>query len=183
MDPGESTMFWSCFHVRLTPLFINVHTTNILQYNTVCREWMVQCIYRDFRTKTNRVDKQMILLSSLSLPDKSAVDDWITSRKIIHVMRDLLWHSQYAANSGMWGGTRGAMPNMHSLLLMQRQRFCQLVYYIRWNRRIMIYVYFPVRVPFRHQFNINECPIIVAFCTAIKRVWYDPFACIAFTKH
>ena len=58
----------------------------------------------------------------MSLREKSAVDDWITSRKIIHVMRDHLSHSQYATNSGMRGGTRGVMPNMHSLLLMQRQR-------------------------------------------------------------
>jgi hypothetical protein len=33
-------------------------------------------------------------------------------------MRDHPSHSQYATNSG----TRGAIPNMHSLLLMQRQR-------------------------------------------------------------
>ena len=54
----------------------------------------------------------------LSLREKSAVDHWITSGKIIHVMRDHPSHSQYATNSG----TRGAIPNMHSLLLMQRQR-------------------------------------------------------------
>jgi len=58
--------------------------------------------------------------SRLSLRDKSAVDDWITSGKIFHVMRDHPSHSQYAINSGMWGGTRDAMPNMYSLLLMQR---------------------------------------------------------------
>ena len=37
----------------------------------------------------------------LSLRDKSAVDDWITSGKIIHVMRDHPSHSQYAMHSGM----------------------------------------------------------------------------------
>jgi hypothetical protein len=38
-------------------------------------------------------------------------------------MRDHPSHSQYAINSGMLGGTRGAMPNMYSLLLMQRQQY------------------------------------------------------------
>ena len=37
----------------------------------------------------------------LSLREKSAVDDWITSGKRIHVMRDHPSHSQYATNSGM----------------------------------------------------------------------------------
>ena len=36
-----------------------------------------------------------------SLLEQSAVDDWITSGKIIHVMRDHPSHSQYARNSGM----------------------------------------------------------------------------------
>ena len=59
----------------------------------------------------------------LSLREKSAVDDWITSRKRFHAMRDHPSHSQYAINSGMLGGTRGAMPNRYSLLLMQRQQY------------------------------------------------------------
>ena len=58
----------------------------------------------------------------ISLREKSAVDDWITSGKRFHVMRDHPSHSQYPINSGMWGGTRDAMPNMYSLLLMQRQQ-------------------------------------------------------------
>ena len=37
----------------------------------------------------------------LSLRDKSAVDDWITSGKILHVMRDHPSHLQYAMHSGM----------------------------------------------------------------------------------
>ena len=37
----------------------------------------------------------------LLLRDKSAVDDWITSGKRIHVMRDHPSHSQYAMHSGM----------------------------------------------------------------------------------
>ena len=37
----------------------------------------------------------------LSLRDKSVVDDWITSGKRIHVMRDHPSHSQYAMHSGM----------------------------------------------------------------------------------
>lgn len=57
----------------------------------------------------------------LSLREKAAVDDWITSGKRFHVMRDHPSHSRYPMNSGMWGGTRDAMPNMHSLLLTQHQ--------------------------------------------------------------
>ena len=58
----------------------------------------------------------------ISLREKSAVDDWITSGKIFHVMRDHPSHSQYPINSGMWGGTRDAMQNMYYLLLIQRQQ-------------------------------------------------------------
>jgi hypothetical protein len=60
--------------------------------------------------------------SRLSLREKSAVDDWIISRKKFHVMRDHPSHSQCAMTSGMWGCIRGAMPNMYSLLLIQRQQ-------------------------------------------------------------
>jgi hypothetical protein len=49
----------------------------------------------------------------LSLREKSAVDDWIISRKKLHVMRDHPSYSQYAMTSAMWGCIRGAMPNMY----------------------------------------------------------------------
>jgi hypothetical protein len=42
----------------------------------------------------------------------------LSTLRLLHVMRDHPSHSQYATNSGI----RGAIPNMHSLLLMQRQR-------------------------------------------------------------
>lgn len=49
--------------------------------------------------------------SRLSQREKAAVDDWIESGKVFHVMRDHPSHSLYPMNAGMWGGSRGGFPN------------------------------------------------------------------------
>ena len=54
--------------------------------------------------------------SRLSHRERVAVDEWITSGRNFHVMRDHPSHSAYAMSSGMWGGTRNAFPDMKTAL-------------------------------------------------------------------
>jgi hypothetical protein len=58
--------------------------------------------------------------SRLSEREKSAVDEWIVSEKKFHVMRDHPAHGVFPMNGGMWGGTRGAIPQLEELLTGQK---------------------------------------------------------------
>jgi protein O-GlcNAc transferase len=49
--------------------------------------------------------------SRLSLRERAAVDEWLASDKVIHVMRDHPYHS-VPILAGMWGAKRGALPNL-----------------------------------------------------------------------
>ena len=54
--------------------------------------------------------------SRLSLREKSAVDAWMSSQKLFHVMRDHPSHSAFAISGGMWCCKQGAFNNMSSEL-------------------------------------------------------------------
>ena len=53
--------------------------------------------------------------SYLNIRDKAAVDEWIASKKMFHIMRDHRSHSAKIMG-GMWGAMQGAVPNMKSLI-------------------------------------------------------------------
>jgi len=49
--------------------------------------------------------------SRLNARERVAVEEWITSKMPIHVMRDHLNHC-HEMNGGMWGGVKGSLPHM-----------------------------------------------------------------------
>lgn len=51
--------------------------------------------------------------SRLNARERMAVEEWITSGKPIHVMRDHLNHC-HEMNGGMWGGVKGSLPHMQT---------------------------------------------------------------------
>ena len=53
--------------------------------------------------------------SRLSLREKTAVDEWLSSDKGFHIMRDHPWH-KYPVLGGMWGAKSGAVPDMKELI-------------------------------------------------------------------
>ena len=53
--------------------------------------------------------------SYLNIRDKAAVDEWIASGKLFHIMRDAKAHSARIMG-GMWGARQGAVSNMKSLI-------------------------------------------------------------------
>ena len=53
--------------------------------------------------------------SRLNLREKAAVDEWIQSGAKIHIMRDHPNHN-YVMSGGMWGGVKGAIPDIKSLM-------------------------------------------------------------------
>ena len=67
-----------------------------------------------------------ILIRDYRTEKKLAVDEWITSGKQFHVMRDHPSHCNYAMSGGMWGGTHEAIPNMKYLLLNKTRKHSYL---------------------------------------------------------
>lgn len=53
--------------------------------------------------------------SRLNARERFAVEEWIQSRKLVHIMRDHVNHC-IPMNGGMWGGTKSAIPNMLDLV-------------------------------------------------------------------
>jgi hypothetical protein len=53
--------------------------------------------------------------SRLSLREKAAVDEWLSSDKGFHIMRDHPWH-KYPVLGGMWGIKGGVLPRMKQLI-------------------------------------------------------------------
>lgn len=53
--------------------------------------------------------------SRLTEREKSAVDEWLKSDKMFHIMRDHPYHTT-AILGGMWGAKKGAIPNFYELL-------------------------------------------------------------------
>ena len=41
-----------------------------------------------------------------------AVEDWINSQYPVHILRDHINHCSVPINGGMWGGVKGAIPQM-----------------------------------------------------------------------
>lgn len=52
--------------------------------------------------------------SRLGTQERVAVDEWIESGKLFHVMRDHVYHMELIL-AGMWGGVAGALPNLREL--------------------------------------------------------------------
>jgi hypothetical protein len=69
-----------------------------------------------------RVDRYVFrdIDSRLTARERYAVDEWVSSGRAFHVMRDHPSHSNYAMSGGMWGGTRGAIPQMATLIRSSR---------------------------------------------------------------
>lgn len=53
--------------------------------------------------------------SRLNLREKSAVEEWLSSDKGFHIMRDHPAHG-FPILGGMWGSKKGAVPNMKDLI-------------------------------------------------------------------
>lgn len=53
--------------------------------------------------------------SRLNARDRIAVEEWITSGRSVHIMRDHVNHC-IVMNGGMWGGVKGAIPQMKHLV-------------------------------------------------------------------
>jgi len=53
--------------------------------------------------------------SRLSAREKMAVDEWVSSDKGFHIMRDHPWH-KYPVLGGMWGVKKGVLPQMKKLI-------------------------------------------------------------------
>lgn len=54
--------------------------------------------------------------SIFNIRERVAVDEWILSNKHFHVMRDFHSHSELML-AGLWGGVRGALPSMRTLII------------------------------------------------------------------
>ena len=54
--------------------------------------------------------------SRISIREKAAVKEWITSGKAFHVMRDHPSHSLFAMSGGMWCTRTGVIPKIRELL-------------------------------------------------------------------
>jgi len=52
----------------------------------------------------------------LMLREKQAVDEWVFSGRLFHVIRDHHHHADYFMGGGLWGGVREAIPNMTELI-------------------------------------------------------------------
>lgn len=76
--------------------------------------------WRFMVAQDNSVDRYIIrdVDSRMNARDAFAVNEWIESRYDVHILRDHINHC-LAINGGMWGGVKGAIPNMkvqqHSL--------------------------------------------------------------------
>lgn len=51
---------------------------------------------------------------------KTAVDEWISSGRKFHVMRDHKAHSRFVINGGMWGGLGGTIPDIKERIIEYR---------------------------------------------------------------
>jgi hypothetical protein len=66
--------------------------------------------------------------SIINVRERVAVDAWIASERHFHAMRDFYTHSELIL-AGMWGGVRGALPSMQSMIrAWQRGRMGRVVY-------------------------------------------------------
>ena len=54
--------------------------------------------------------------SRLNCQERVAVDDWIRSGSLFHIMRDHVWHNELIL-VGLWGGVAGALPDLKSIAL------------------------------------------------------------------
>ena len=64
------------------------------------------------------VDRYLIrdIDSRLNQRDKDAVDEWIASDKMWHIVRDHPSHSRFPMSGGLWGATKDAIPDMTTRL-------------------------------------------------------------------
>lgn len=53
--------------------------------------------------------------SRLNLREKAAVEQWLSSEKKFHIMRDHPFH-KFSVLGGMWGAKKGCLPNMKSMI-------------------------------------------------------------------
>ncbi len=53
--------------------------------------------------------------SRLNVREKNAVDAWVSSGQLFHIMRDSYMHAELIL-AGMWGGTSGVLPNIQHMI-------------------------------------------------------------------
>eukprot|EP00607_Mallomonas_marina_P000885 CAMPEP_0182437496 /NCGR_PEP_ID=MMETSP1167-20130531/85083_1 /TAXON_ID=2988 /ORGANISM="Mallomonas Sp, Strain CCMP3275" /LENGTH=424 /DNA_ID=CAMNT_0024630437 /DNA_START=130 /DNA_END=1401 /DNA_ORIENTATION=- len=66
----------------------------------------------------NTVDRYIVrdVDSRLNARDRIAVEEWIQSKVPFHILRDHVNHC-LPINGGMWGGVKGALPDLESMIL------------------------------------------------------------------
>jgi hypothetical protein len=76
-----------------------------------------------------RIDRYLVrdADSILNIRERVAVDAWIESRRHFHVMRDYYSHSELIL-AGLWGGVRGAIAGMNTLIEQWRSKRRAVVY-------------------------------------------------------
>ncbi len=74
--------------------------------------------WRFFIADDEKVDRYLIRDCDciLNCQERVAVDEWIQSGKHFHIMRDYASHTELI-HAGMWGGVRGAIPNIVELIV------------------------------------------------------------------
>ena len=59
--------------------------------------------------------------SRLNARDRLAVEEWIESKKPVHILRDHVNHCN-TINGGMWGGVMGALPSIAEHIMDWKDR-------------------------------------------------------------
>eukprot|EP01041_Mallomonas_annulata_P007902 gene7902-16175_t len=59
--------------------------------------------------------------SRLNARDRVAVEEWVTSKYAVHILRDHVNHC-LPINGGMWGGTKDAIPNLKEIITNWKSR-------------------------------------------------------------
>lgn len=76
--------------------------------------------------------------SLINLREKRAVDEWIASNKLFHVMRDWWSHTDLIL-AGMWGGVAGNLPDLTKLLKQYRPQAMETPNVDQWFLRDCIW--------------------------------------------
>ncbi len=64
--------------------------------------------------------------SRLTLREKAAVDDWLSSGKLFHIMRDHPWH-KFQVLGGMWGARKPILQDINELMdIYDKRSFYQV---------------------------------------------------------
>ena len=79
--------------------------------------------YRFLVAADSTIDRYIIrdADSRLNARDRLAVQDWVESKKPVHILRDHVNHCN-TINGGMWGGVMGALPSIAEHIMEWKDR-------------------------------------------------------------